>query len=118
MTNVSPGSNAGLGQKEPSLLSGGATALGTLIVNGIISYGIPISPDLKVLLVSLIGILAPALVGVVVRSHVFSPAAVAALPKPAATTDRSDQGAPAVQLPRLELGVQGASHRRRDRARC
>lgn len=65
--------------KEPSLISGGSVALGTMAVNAVISYGVPITPDLKLLLVGLFGVVAPALAGFIIRSRVFSPATMAQL---------------------------------------
>jgi hypothetical protein len=62
--------------KEPAVSTGSVIAGGTLLVNGLILFGVPLEPDQKLYIVSLISFLAPLIAGLIIRFKVFSPASV------------------------------------------
>jgi hypothetical protein len=71
----------GLMASEPALTTSGGVMFCTLIINALVSYGLPVTLDLKILLVSVVGILGPMVSGVITRSRVFSPTAINELQK-------------------------------------
>lgn len=71
----------GVMSREPALTASGEVMLCTLLINALVSSGLPITSDWKILIISVVGVLGPAVSGVFTRLHVFSPATVAALQK-------------------------------------
>lgn len=67
-------------QAEPAIGVGTIVAGATLLVDGLIAFGlVTVTPDQKIYLLGFIGLIAPLIVGFVTRGKVFSPATVKAL---------------------------------------
>lgn len=69
----------GLIRTQPAMTVGGSITLITLAINAVVSYGITITPDLRLLIVFLVGTLGPLIGGFITHNLVFSPATVSRL---------------------------------------
>lgn len=81
MAAVQQQPQSGVMDREPALTTSAGVMFCTLLLNALVSYGLPITPDLRLLLVGVVGILSPVVGGVIIRLHVFSPATVNELQK-------------------------------------
>lgn len=85
----------GLLQRQPALAVSGGTMLGILTINAVVSYGISITPDLKLLIIFIIGGLGPLISGLITHGKVFSPATVARMKSEADMVLHAAQQTPA-----------------------
>lgn len=81
MVNLQQLPTKGLMANEPALTTSSAVTFCTLLINALVSEGLPITPELKLLLVVIVGVLGPVVSGVIIRSHVFSPSTLSELQK-------------------------------------
>lgn len=64
---------------EPALSTGAIVSGGTLLVNGLVLFGVPITVDQKLYVVALITFLAPLVAGMLIRGKVWSPKTVSTM---------------------------------------
>lgn len=79
MTNAPVLPNSKLLSDEPAITVGGSSTLAILVINALVSYAIPITADLKILIVVIIGAVGPVISGYITRRFAFSPTTVAAM---------------------------------------
>lgn len=79
MTTPTPTPIADPTSREPLLSVGSVTAGVTLLIAGLVSFGLPISDDQQAALLALIAFLAPFAAALAGRGKVFAPATVARL---------------------------------------
>lgn len=65
--------------KQPALTTASGIILGTLVIDVVLAFGVPLTPDVKALIIGAVSLLAPFVQALIVRTKVFSPHTVAEL---------------------------------------
>lgn len=111
---------------EPSILTGLLTSFGTVVINGLVVFGVPMTADARIWSMGIVAFLSPFLASLIIRFKVFSPRTVdqlmsawkmaisdaqyeATIAKAQSAAAATAQVAVAEILPKVIQAVQGAS---------
>jgi hypothetical protein len=67
------------GEREPVITRAAATIVTTLIVDAVVAFGLPVSPEVQVLILGIVTLLGPAVLAIFARLKTWSPASVTEL---------------------------------------
>jgi hypothetical protein len=103
MTSVQkPASN----EREPVLSRAAATIVTTLIVDAVVAFGLPVSPEVQVLILGVVTLLGPAVLAIVARLKTWSPASVSELIDELTKARAADPSVPNQPYPDPGAGIE------------